>query len=66
LEATLFLCHFALALEKRIRGEESVYFNIRGEGNVIQASLRGGEGNVIYSKKKLVYVIVTFNQTVNI
>jgi len=26
-----------------------VYFNIRGEESVIQASLRGGEGSVIYS-----------------
>jgi len=27
--------------------EGSVYFNIRGEGNVIQASLRGGECNLL-------------------
>jgi len=33
-----------------IRGEGSVYFTIRGEGSVIQASLRGGEKSVIYSR----------------
>jgi len=32
-----------------IRGEGSVYFNIRGEESVIQIYLRGGEGTVIYS-----------------
>ena len=31
-----------------IRGERSVYFNIREEGSVIQASLRGGECNLLY------------------
>jgi len=30
-----------------IRGEGSVYFNLRGEGSVIQASLRGGECNLL-------------------
>jgi len=30
-----------------IRGEGSVYFNIRGEESVIQASLRGGECNLL-------------------
>jgi len=30
-----------------IRGEGNVYFNIRGEGSVIQASLRGGECNLL-------------------
>ena len=31
-----------------IRGEESVYFNITGEGSVIQESLRGGECNLLF------------------
>jgi len=30
-----------------IRGEGSVYFNIRGEGSVIQVSLRGEEYNLL-------------------
>jgi len=33
-----------------IRGERNVYINIRGEGSVIQVSLRGE--SVIYSKYK--------------
>jgi len=31
-----------------IRGEGSVYINIRGEGSVIQVSLRGGEYNLLF------------------
>jgi len=31
-----------------IRGEGSVYFNIRGEESVIQASLRGGKCNLFF------------------
>ena len=33
-----------------IRGERSVYFNIRGEGSVIQASLRGRKCNLLKKK----------------
>jgi len=33
-----------------IRGEGNVYFNIRGEESVIQASLRGGECNLLLIK----------------
>ena len=29
-----------------IRGERNVYINIRGEENIIQVSLRGGEWNI--------------------
>jgi len=31
-----------------IRDEENVYFNIKGEVSVIQASLRGGECNLLF------------------
>ena len=31
-----------LEIKKYILRESNVYFNIRGEGNVIQSSLRGG------------------------
>jgi len=34
-----------------IRGEGSVYFNIREEGSVIQASLRGVECNLLFILK---------------
>ena len=35
-----------------IRGEGNVYFNIRGEGSVIQASLKGGECNLLLMLRK--------------
>ena len=35
-----------------IKGNESVYFNIKEEGSVIQSSLKGGECNLLILESK--------------
>jgi len=40
-----------ISVLKTVRVKMSVYFNIRGEGSVIQTSLRGGECNLLFFKR---------------
>ena len=43
------VCRFYFSMK------ENVYFNIRGEESVIQASLRGGECNLLNKKIMFIY-----------
>jgi len=47
-----------------IRGEKSVYFNIKEEKNIIQTSLRRGEGNLLYKLQWEANIVVALILTV--